>query len=352
MWRLSRRQFLRRSVVLASGALGSFWLAACSLVNRPTPTPVPPTAVPQPTFVARFAAPASIKTYPAAPSKVVHTRHAGVYAGDKVDPAIVRQMLDASIAALTGQTDMRAAWAGLFRPEERIGIKVNTFASNIWTHVALVSAVTDSLQEAGIPAEQILIFDRQTTELQRSGFKVNPEGPGVCCRGTDSDYATGWRMVNRPTQLSKLLLECDALISMPVLKQHMYGGISFCLKNHYGTINNPGSFHGSYALDALPQLNALAPIRSLHRLVVGDALWKALGDNWEKIVPGDSIYVSHDPVACDAVALREMEQTMTADGKDPAGYVAKANTWLQGAAKLGLGTHEAANMQVTELKLP
>lgn len=347
MLTLSRRQFLSRFAALACGAIGAELLAACT-PPTPTPTPLPPT----PTFVAKYARPEIVKFYPEAPTKIVHTRHTGVWANGALVPEALRQMLDSSITALTGLADARTAWAALFRPNERIGIKVNTIlGSSGWTHVPLVMAVAQSLQDAGIPAEQILVWDRDGYELHNAGFRINEDGPGVRCRGTDQKYTPGWRVIGRATKLSNILLECDALINMPILKQHMYAGISFAMKNHYGTFSNPDLFHGSLTADAIPELNALAPIRSLSRLIVGDVLKVVLGDNWEQFVPGDSIFMSYDPVATDATALRLWSEVGKANGKEPEAYIAKANAWLSGAAKLGLGTNEEKNMQIVELAL-
>ncbi len=35
--------------------------------------------------------------------------------------------------------------------------------------------------------------------------------------------------------LANVLKECDALINIPVLKSHMMAGITFAMKNHYGS---------------------------------------------------------------------------------------------------------------------
>ncbi len=107
-----------------------------------------------------------MKFFPTVPSRVIQTHLPGVWSDKNLVPGALRKMLDASITRLTGLNDAREAWAALFKPGERIAIKVNTFSNSlIWTHVPLVTAVTESLQEAGIPAEQITIFDFQTFEL-------------------------------------------------------------------------------------------------------------------------------------------------------------------------------------------
>ena len=148
--------------------------------------------------------------YPDVPSRVVHARHAGVWDGEDLVAEAIRQMLDASITELTGLDDAGKAWAALFDPDERIAIKVNAFRNSIiWTHVPLVMAVTECLQEAGVPAEQIVIFDYYTRELDTAGYPVNEDGPGVRCYGTDSNYTAGWQLAGRDIRLSDVVLDCD-----------------------------------------------------------------------------------------------------------------------------------------------
>lgn len=374
MGELSRRRFLRRSALLACSALGADLLAACSPGGgEPTPvlplapsatvavpTPVPsatpeptPTSTPEP--VAKR--PAIIRTHPDGPSRLVRARHSGVWAGDSLVPTAVRQMLDASMTALTGLDDARAAWAALFRPQERIAIKVNAFQNSlIWTHVPLVTAVTDSLQEAGIPAEQIVVYDNLSQELERAGFAVNKDGPGVRCYGTDGRATGGWEVAGVEMNFSNILFECDALINMPVLKVHSMSGITFALKNHYGSITKPELLHGSRLNPGIAGLSALPPIKDRARLVIGDALAVCLrGANswpyWREATPHDTILVSYDPVAVDSVALQLFSELSEQAGINPALSQSRAARWLAAAAELGVGTNEERNIEVVEVSL-
>ncbi len=367
---LSRRQLLRRSATLAAGAILADLLAACG--SAPTPTPEPaaapaapptetpwptaePTAVPTPMPTVR-PRPEAIKWYPDVPSTVVRTRHPGAWDGDKLLPEVARRMLDASITALTGLTDVKAAWASLFRPDERIAIKVNAFQNSlIWTNVPLVSAVTDSLQEAGIPAEQIVLYDAGGWELKAAGFTVNEGGPGVQCIGVDSRTTGGWKTTTAPVRFGDVLLGCDALINMPILKSHSMSGITFALKNHYGSVSNPGSLHPMLAR-TISQLNALPPIKDRSRLIIGDMLKMCLKEAgswpyWRETTLGDTIVVSYDPVAVDTLALRMFSETISGTDLNPAPAQGKANPWLAASAELGLGTNDDKNIKLVEVAL-
>ena len=249
MKKLTRRDFIKLSgTATAAGLLGG-----CGVLPESKPSQED-----------------ALRCYPDAPSsKVVRTVHSGAWDGEDLVPDVMRQMLDASITQLTGLEEARDAWEVLFSPEERIAIKVNSIRGAA-THPELVMALTDCLQDAGVPAEQIVIFDRNTRELDGEGYPVNVDGPGVRCYGNGENwgmagnYTPGWTLLGTDIRISDILLECDALINVPILKRGDTGmGISFAMKNHYGTFDPPASFHGSRFERDIPELNALPPIMPL-----------------------------------------------------------------------------------------
>jgi hypothetical protein len=213
---ISRRDFCK---IAAAGLL-----AGCTPSLRPeaTPTATPrPTVTPKPTPVTDIRRPDVIRMYPEVASKVVHARHASAWDGEELAPGAIRQMLDRAITELTGIDRASEAWAALFAPDERIAIKVNTIAtSSYWTRIPVVMAVAERLQDVGVPPEQIVIFDRYTIEMEDAGFPINKGEPGVQCHGTDLSYTTNWTVIDTEVGLSDVLLGCDALINVPLLKQH------------------------------------------------------------------------------------------------------------------------------------
>jgi hypothetical protein len=213
---ISRRDFLK----IAAASL----LAGCTPNPQPEATPAAtprPTVTPKPTPITDIRRPDIIRAYPEVASKVVHARHASAWDGEQLAPGAIRQMLDSAITGLTGIERASEAWTALFAPDERIAIKVNTInSSSYWTHVPLVMAVAKCLQDVGVPAEQIVIFDRYTTEMEDAGFPINKDMPGVRCHGTDLSYTTDWTVIDTEVGLSDVLLGCDALINVPLLKQH------------------------------------------------------------------------------------------------------------------------------------
>jgi uncharacterized protein (DUF362 family) len=332
-----------------------------TVTPEPTTTVVPtttPMASPTPVSEDETRQPNLLVRAPYGVSRVVRARHAGVWDGETLSPDSLRHMVASSVMTLTGFDDARAAWAALFGPDERIAIKVNAFRnSRIWTHVPLVTAVTDALQDAGIPAENILIFDYLTSELEKAGFALNREGPGVRCYGTDSSYTGGFEIVGIPIELSDCVLSSHALINMPVLKSHMIAGLTFALKNHYGTLRTPQQFHsGTRINQGMGELNNLAPIKDRTRLVIGDALTACLRYRnsypyWEPDTIGDTVTMSFDPVATDAVALDILTSLMRENDMSTDFAFSRAAPWLEHATEIGLGTHHLEEIDLHELVL-
>jgi hypothetical protein len=195
-----------------------------------------------------------------------------------------------------------------------------------------------------------MIFDRHTRELRDAGYPVNENGPGVRCYGTDGRYDSGWAIMDTPVSLSNVLLGCDALINMPILKSHDMGGISFSMKNHYGTFDKPGSFHGGRIGRGMAELNALQPIRERTRLIIGDAL-TVCTRGWRSAAVGDRLLASFDPVAIDAVALQTYEAIARDDGVSPASALSLAQRWLASGEELGLGASTAEHIDLIEVDL-
>ena len=355
---LTRRDFLRLSAI----GLGS--LAASPLLNACSPAPASPTAPPAtatavaapatattPASLAGGPLPEIVKFFPAVPSRVIQTHHAGVWSDKALVPGALRQMLDASITKLTGLNDAGEAWAALFRPGEKIAIKVNTFSNSlIWTHYPLVKAVTDSLQEAGIPAGQITIFDAQNFELTTAGYPVNQDGPGVRCAGIFSDSSDQpSEVLGKKIYLGNILKNCNALINIPILKSHMMSGITFAMKNHYGSFPSPSTLH-SGDMREIAALNALPEIKDRTRLIIGDALSANLRyansyPYWQEDWIGDSIFMSYDPVAHDTLGLQLLTRELEKVGGNPGSLVGMATPAINYAVELGLGTSDPANMQ-------
>ncbi len=362
---MKRRDFLQATGIALACALVSGCEPVLQSITQPAPGPTSPpspspspvkptmTTAVEPSSTPSTGRPAILRFYPEISSRVVKTEAAGVWKDDRLDAAVLQSMVDASITKLTGLASPQAAWQALFRPSERIAIKVNAFCNcHWWTHAALVEAVTGGLVAAGIPAENILVFDQMTWELQNAGFKVNQNGSGVRCMGSEDQYNQRFKIAGADVSITNHLLNCDAIINIPLLKQHDLAGISFAMKNHFGSVDLSARLHGeNHIQHSIAELNAVEEIHSRTRLLIGDALEVVLGNFWTKAVKGNSILMSYDPVAHDAIGLQHFDSILEQRGDNPAGSNSLANQWLTLAAGLGLGAYDLKNIELLEQKL-
>jgi hypothetical protein len=242
-------------------------------------------------------------------------------------------MLDAAIAQLTGLNDATVAWKALFDPGETVGIKVNTI-SRYTTTPEVAYAVAQRLQDAGVPAEQIVLFDRSNGELAARGFTINDGGPGVQCRGAKA-WAEPTTIAGSIQRLHDVLVSCDALINIPALKEHGISGFTSAMKNHYGTIDRPGQLHGNHCDPHIPALNGAPAIRAKTRLIVGDLL-RTCPYDWNRMTKENTVAMSFDPVAHDFFARQVLLDRRDVDGR-PGQYIAGLSHYLDTAVKLGLG---------------
>jgi hypothetical protein len=207
-----------------------------------------------------------------------------------------------------------------------------------------------SFADGLFPENNIIIFDRTTGELRSAGYKLNSSDTGVRCFGTNTSgvgYSSEtYNVSGRNQTLSKIVTEyCDFLINISVLKNHGTAGITLCLKNHYGTCNNPGNLHTDYANPYIPSLNAQEPIISKQTVNICDALFgiKSGGPGGSPQFTENKIIFSKDIVAVDYLG-----RSILADNGCTTIY--RAGHVDTAATDHGLGTNDPQQMeQVTIL---
>ncbi len=279
---------------------------------------------------------------------MVLVRHSGVWVDGVPDPSGVRQMLDEGMKTLAGRGDVQAIWQALFEPGEKVLLKVNCIAYGGPTQPVVTYAVAQRLQEAGLRAEDILIFDRTDHELQSAGYGLNEGGAGVQCHGARGEGGEA-ALTTARVRFFQEIDNCDAIVNLPTPKQHGGAGISVALKNHYGSVNQPGRLHDNWCDPAIAELNAQGNIRRKTRLIVGAAL-KVSPVDWNQPKREDAILLSFDPVALDTVARDILVRHRQALGLDT-GFLIDGSRQLISAQTLGLGTTDAGHIDLQEVVL-
>ncbi len=278
----------------------------------------------------------------ASKSKVVIARDPSLYATSAApDSARVQKLLDQAMQNFFQASDAVSPWKKIVRPGEVVGLKVNTIAGpGLSTHPALVAAICERLQQAGVKAGNIVVWDRTANELDRAGFNLSDRADRIRFVATDSRQVgyddTVFTAGSVQTRLSNLLTRtCDCMINVPILKNHEMAGVTLALKNMYGVNDNPNKFHSNNCCPGVADLNLLSPIRGKFRFVVADAMTACFAGG-----PGykpqyawkyNGLMVASDPVAIDYTAWQIIEKKRAERGLNtlaqagmPPNYVAVA----------------------------
>ncbi len=268
--------------------------------------------------------------------------------------ALIRKLLDASMQKLVDAADAPTAWRRFFKPSDRVGIKVNTLGLS--TQPAVVDAIVAGLRAAGVPAEYIVIWDRFDVELARAGYRLNRSVGGVRCRGTDAEhYGSGYQAEIETSgrvgsSFSRIVAEeVDALISVPVLKDHNLAGVSLGLKNWFGAIHNPNKYHSGNCDPYVADVVAHRFIRPKWRLTICDATRAQYHAGPQRHPsyewPFGGLIVSDDLVAADAVAADLLERHRKAKGLKSLAEENRPTAHIATAAARGLGIADLSRIQ-------
>src|SRR5262245_30846132 len=232
------------------------------------------------------------------PGRVVEVHHPGaVSPAHVIDQKAVSAMVDRGMAELTGfEPGDPLAWKTFFAKDDVVGIKVNPVgmksrpdAVGSISSFELLHKVVACLIQAGVPKENVIVFERYATEFCEAGYKdfVERELPGVrwmCSglgysgqqldiRGMDPDSRPMAPEVERNvvgydpdvfTTMGYCLPEhsvrddrrfrshlsvivsrlVSKMITLPVLKDHRSAGVTLSLKNmSHGMNNNVARSH-------------------------------------------------------------------------------------------------------------
>jgi uncharacterized protein (DUF362 family) len=271
----------------------------------------------------------------------------------------LRRMLNKSLSVMFDEKDSSSIWRRLFKTSETIGIKVNALGGRrLSTSPLLATVVAEELIKAGVKSENIIIWDRTEGELDDAGYKLNISGGGVKCMGTDSLPGGGYTgTISYSGEVgsifSGIMDTCDALINMPVLKDHDVAGLSLGMKNWFGAIHNPNKYHGNNCSPYVADLSRHQMIKDRQRLIIADAIraqpngGPAYKPQWAVEYYG--LLVSSDPVALDRAGLDIIDElrkdkklkTLRDDGRFP--------YYLPAAEKYGLGNFDESQIERIEV---
>jgi len=272
-----------------------------------------------------------------------------------VDSTRLLKVLDRAMQSLYEVDAPVEAWRKVVRPGEVVGLKINGLGAT--TSVALVEAVCERLRQAGLPGKDIIVWDRSTADLEHAGFRMGSRNSHVRFIGNDDagyepELAVHGSAASRISQT--LTRTCDAVINLPVLKDHGIVGVTMALKNLFGAIHNPNKYHSNVGDPYVADVYMLAPIRQKLRLAICDAIvgqyegGPSYMPQWSW--PYNGLIVSRDPVALDYTGWQIIERQRAERGMKSLREMRREPVYIARAADAQhrLGTNDPGRIDLVE----
>ena len=278
------------------------------------------------------------------PGRVVEVLHGGSIVNRRVSQAAVREMLDAGMKALTGESLVKDAWAKFFVPSDVVALKVNpSGAPGTVTSIPLLREVIEALKAVGVPTRNMIVYDRNSNQLEVNGYHALIQ-PGVRIVGLDQRWSVKGEMRSgydpnaycemdcfgeretRSYLASIVTREATKIVDLPCLKEHNASGVTGCLKNlAYGSFNNVHRTHQSpktYTDPVIAVMCTAASLRNKSVLHIMDGLRAVYHSgpfawNPEFVWEAKTLLIGTDPVAVDRVELEIVEQKRRELGVPP-----------------------------------
>ena len=279
-------------------------------------------------------------------------------------------------------TNAAAAWQRLVTTNDTVGIKVFSASGPLnGTRPAVVAAIVRGLLAAGLPAKQIVIWDKHAANLQAAGFFALGKKLGVrVASATESGYdpdtfyqpdspvigALVWGDlefgvtnktigVGKKSFVSKLVSrQLTKIISVaPLLNENDAGTCGQFFSLALGSVDNTRRFEGDSdrLATALPEIIALPALGDRTVLYVTDALLGQFQGGpagyLQYSTTLQQLWFSRDPVALDTLAMQELARERKNFPVEPIKFTSEIYT---NAALLQLGNNDPARIQVEKIR--
>jgi len=293
----------------------------------------------------------------------------------------MRLMIERGLTNLTQKSPVAAAWRSLLSTQDVVGIKVYSLpGSDAGTRPAVVAGLVETLLDANVPATNIIIWDRQKADLRRAGFVALGERYGVRVEGSanagyeeetfyspdrpilgqliwgDTEFGRKGDGIGRRSFVSRLVAKgmTKIIVVTPLLNHNTLGVCGHLYSLAFGSVDNTIRFENDLfrMATAVPEIYGLPVLGERVVLCVTDALicqyeGEKIGQLHYSTVLNE-LRFSRDPVALDALSLRDLERQRLA-----AGETATRGRWLtnqvelfNNAALLELGVSDLENIRV------
>jgi hypothetical protein len=290
----------------------------------------------------------------------------------------VQAMVDRAITNLTGKATVPEAWRSLVRTQDVVGIKVYSAPGpNSGTRPAVVAAVVKGLLAAGLPPQNIIVWDRLASDLRLAGFFELSNRFGIRVEGSadagwdentsydrallgrlvwgDLEFLKQGKGVGRKSFVSKLVSrQITRIINVTPLLNHNLAGVCGNLYSlALGSVDNILRFESDpdALVEAVPEIYALEAIGDHVVLNITDALVCQYEGEERGLLHYSTalneLRFSTDPVALDVLSLQELDNQRQAAHAPPVKPDQKLYTI---ASLLDLGVSDPKRILVERLK--
>jgi uncharacterized protein (DUF362 family) len=298
----------------------------------------------------------------------------------RTNPTIVRGMVNRLVLATTGQPDLARAWGSLVSPEDKVGIKISAAGGELFTtHRDIVNAIVDGLVAAGHARNSIMVWDRSLDGITQAGYRADKEGyqmrsiaprDGYDPKAVFSAPLSGkliWGDLEFRSDRGKIPLMSDQeitsddshfarilsgevtkIINVPVMSDSATCGIAGCLYNMtIPNIDNWRRFTSSrWGNTAIAEIYRMPIISQKVVLNIMDGLAAQYAGGPQSqpnfAVHHATILASKDPVAIDALTVRQIEEWRAKARFAP---IAPLAQHVQAAGQLRIGNAEVIEVR-------
>jgi hypothetical protein len=280
-------------------------------------------------------------------AEVVNVENSAAILNLQPDPSIVQTMVNQGVVKLTGRTNVTSAWHSLVSSQDVIGIKVFSEAGMLsGTRPAVVAAVITALLAAGVPPQHIIIWDKHDYDLREAGFFDLAAQLGVRAAGSaeigydpkifylpdtvvigsliwgDFEFGKTGEGVGKKSFVTKIVSQqITKIISIaPLLNKEDIGVCGHLYSLALGSVDNTRRFEANSdrLAVAAPEIYALPLLGDRVVLNITDSLLGQYEGGGRALlhysaVP-NQLWFSHDPVALDILAIKELERERRAAG--------------------------------------
>jgi hypothetical protein len=362
---IAARLFRSIAFLVASVGCAALSLGGISALAQGLPPPPPPPPAPTPSIVYRAHDPAAIRDY-------------------RTNPEIVRQMVNQLVCAVTRQPDVASAWRSLVAPNDRVGIKISAAGGELFTtHRDIVNAIVSGLVAAGHSQASIIVWDKSLGGIKEAGYtsgegyqlkSISPRD-GYDPKATisapylgnliwgDFEYigSRGQSPLLSDTEntssishLANIVThDVTKIINVPVLSNSERNGIAGCLYNvtipnidNWRRFGAPPDFGASGIPEIYsdPHIGKKVVINLMDGLLAQYAGGPQSQPNYA--FPFATLYASKDPVAIDAIALRQFEEWRKKHKLPP---IQRLGAYVSVAEQYGLGNANPSRIEIRDV---